>query len=89
MYKIIEIKRAFLSFYHILKVGGLIENNNIKKDKVKKLTKKMYLMTQQNFYLMISQSGKIQLETKNNKTNRGKERIVYKLEMDEKLPATH
>lgn len=40
MYKIIEIKRAFLSFYHILKVGGLIENNNIKKDKVKKLTKK-------------------------------------------------
>ena len=36
----IEIKRAFLSFYHILKVGGLIENNNIKKDKVKKLTKK-------------------------------------------------
>ena len=59
MYKIIEIKRAFLSFYHILKVGGLSENNNIKKDKVKKLTKKMYLMTQQNFYLMISQSGKI------------------------------
>ena len=40
MYKIIEIKRAFLSFYHILKVGGLSENNNIKKDKVKKLTKK-------------------------------------------------
>lgn len=40
MYKMIEIKRAFLSFYHILKVGGLIENNNIKKDKVKKLTKK-------------------------------------------------
>ena len=40
MYKMIEIKRAFLSFYHILKVGGLIENNNIKKDKVKKLTQK-------------------------------------------------
>ena len=39
MYKIIEIKRAFLSFYHILKVGGLSENNNIKKDKSKKIDK--------------------------------------------------
>lgn len=56
------MKIAFLLFYHILKVGGLSENNNIKMNKVKKLTNKqnvMYLMTQLNLYIMISQSGKI------------------------------